>query len=140
MTVTHVLLVSAPHASARALAESMLGCFGVSAAVIGSATYLTAQTESAALALPLGVDYHSFPDQNLPAGVSVVGVSGSYIRRIREEFAHIQDLGKYLWGSTHLIRVTHPATDAASHAATEAIARFGRRHRISPLDDQVRPR
>lgn len=134
MTVTHVLFVSAPHASARALAESMLGCFGVSAAVIAAATYVTEQTESATVALPLGVDYHAFPDENLPAGVSVVGVSGSYVRRIRHEFAHIQDLGKYLWGSTHLMRVTHPPDDTAARAATEAITRFGRRHRVRRLE------
>ena len=75
--MTHVLFVSAPHASARALAESMLGCFGVSAAVIAAATYVTEQTESATVALPLGVDYHAFPDENLPAG-------GQCRRRVRQ--------------------------------------------------------
>ena len=132
--MTHVLFVSAQHASARGLAESMLACFGVSAGVIAAARYLTAETESAAVALPLGVDYHAFPDENLPAGISVVSVSGSYVRRIRDEFADIQDLGKYLWGSTHLIRVTHPSNDAATRAATEAITQFGRRHRVRRLE------
>ncbi len=137
--MTHVLFVAAPHASARALAESMLDCFGINAAAVAGARHCTAQTESAAVGLPLGVDYHAFHGADLPARVSAVSVSGSYLRKVRDEFAHVPELATYLFGATHLVRVAHDATEAAADAADDAIARFAQHHRIRRLLPEKQP-
>jgi hypothetical protein len=139
LTVTHVLFVAAPHASARALAESMLNCFGINAAAVAGARHYTAQTESAAVGLPLGVDYHAFHGSDLPARVSAVSVSGSYLRKVRDEFAHVPELASYLFGATHLVRVAHEPTEVAADAADEAITRFSRHHRVRRLQAEKLP-
>lgn len=137
--MTDVLFVAAPHASARALAESMLDCFGINATAVAGARHCTAQTESAAVGLPLGVDYHAFHGSDLPVRVSAVGVSGSYLRKVRDEFAHVPELATYLFGATHLVRVAHDMTELTADAADEAIARFARHHRIRRLQVEKLP-
>ena len=134
--MTHVLFVAAPHASARALAESMLQCFGINAATIAEADQCTAQTASAAVGLPLGVDYHAFRGPDLPARVSAVSLTGSYLRKVREEFAHVPELPTLLFGATHVVRVAHELAEAA---AETAIAGFGRHHRLRSLEVEKLP-
>lgn len=134
--MTHVLFVAAPHASARALAEAMLQCFGINPSTIAKVDQCTAQTASASVGLPLGVDYHAFRGPELPARVSAISLSGSYLRKVREEFAHIPELPALLFGATHLVRVDHELTDGAAEAA---IAGFARQHRIRRLDVEKLP-
>jgi hypothetical protein len=110
MTADAVILVNAPSASARDIAETMLRGLGVSENKLPAAQYHTATDETPEFGIPQGTDYHGYVlDQGLPAWVRVTALDDGYQPTAvadYEGWSEVQESIRERWAS-HLVRIIY---------------------------------